>query len=166
MLLALQKHASDRQPSSVSKAGQRLWTRLSSVGAGCSFSMLLQSQKHGTPAKGVRETAATGGYSILADAVTVFDRGQMRVNTHENWGRVVRHDNGGVSVVELTDSAGVTYSMRPLEMPTECIPVELRPLGTRLYFQWDGIWPEESDTAEELRARCRTAFRVLCAAPG
>jgi len=46
-------------------------------------------------------------------------------------------------------------------MPTDCIPVELRPIGARFYFQWDGIWPEESDTPEELRARYRTAFRIL-----
>jgi RNA polymerase sigma-70 factor (ECF subfamily) len=29
------------------------------------------------------------------------------VNTYENWGRVVRHDNGGITAVEITDSAGV-----------------------------------------------------------
>jgi hypothetical protein len=86
------------------------------------------------------------------------------VNTYENWGRVVRHDNGGVTVVEVTDSAGVPFNIPHLQMPTDCIPVELRPIGRRFFFQWDGIRPEDSDTTEELLARCRTAFRVLHAA--
>ena len=88
----------------------------------------------------------------------------MHVNTYANWGRVVRHENGGVTVVEITDSAGVPFNISHLQVPTDCIAVELRPIGTRFFFQWDGIWAEESDTTEELRARCRTAFRVLDAA--
>jgi hypothetical protein len=89
---------------------------------------------------------------------------KLHVNTYESWGRVVRHENGGVTVVELTDSTGVPFNSLHMEMPTDCIPIELRPIGRRFYFQWEGIWPEESDTPEELRARCRTAFRVLHAA--
>jgi hypothetical protein len=85
----------------------------------------------------------------------------MQVNTYENWGRVIHHETGGFSLVEITDEAGVRLEMLPFEMPTECIPAELRRIGSRFLFQWDGIWPEESDTTEELRERCRKAFRVL-----
>jgi hypothetical protein len=88
----------------------------------------------------------------------------MHVTTYENWGRVFLHENGGVTLVEITDSAGVSFNIPRLSVPTDCIPVELRPIGTRFYFQWDGISAEDSDTLEELRARCRTAFRILHAA--
>lgn len=91
---------------------------------------------------------------------------KLRVRTYENWGRVVRHENGGVTVVELTDSEGVPFNSLEQQVPTDCIPVELRPIGTRFYFQWDGISTEDADSPEELRAHCRTAFRVLRAAGG
>jgi hypothetical protein len=85
----------------------------------------------------------------------------MRVTTYENWGRVIHHESGGLTVVEITNEAGVRLEMRPFEMLTECIPAELRRIGSRFLFQWDGIWPEESDTPDKLRERCRKAFRVL-----
>jgi hypothetical protein len=85
----------------------------------------------------------------------------MRVNTYENWGRVIHHETGGVTHFEITDEAGVPLQMRPFEIPTKCIPQELRPIGSRFLLQWDGIWPEQSDTTEALRERCGSAFRVL-----
>lgn len=85
----------------------------------------------------------------------------LRINTYENWGRVVCHKNGGLTVVEVTDADGSRLHMPQLELLTDCIPLALRPIGSRFLFQWDSIWPQESDTITELRARCRTAFRVL-----
>jgi len=88
----------------------------------------------------------------------------MRINTHENWGRVTHHKSGGYTEIEITDAGCLRLHMPRFEIPTEIIPPELRRIGSRFYFQWDGIWPEESDTAEELRARTRQSFRVLHAA--
>ena len=90
--------------------------------------------------------------------------GKLRVNTYENWGRVVLHENGGVTLVEITDSEGVSFNIPRMQVPTDCIPLELRPIGKRFFFQWDAISAEDSDTTDELRARCRTAFKVLRAA--
>ena len=69
--------------------------------------------------------------------------------------------NGGFSLVEFIDESGVPFPWRPFEMRTECIPYELRPLGSRFLFQWEGIWPDDSDTVEALRERCKTNGRVL-----
>jgi hypothetical protein len=85
----------------------------------------------------------------------------LRVHAHENWGRVVHHQTGGFSLVEITDEKGVPLQLPLFEMPTACIPLQLQTIGSRFLLQWDGIWPEESDTVEGLRERCRQAFRVL-----
>jgi hypothetical protein len=80
--------------------------------------------------------------------------------TYENWGRVIHHGSDGFSVVQVTDEAGTPLHMRPFEMPTLCIPFELRPIGSRFLFEWDGIRVDETDSTESLREHCRTMFRV------
>jgi hypothetical protein len=60
------------------------------------------------------------------DKVTLLAEGRgikLRVTTYENWERVVRHDNGGITAVEITDSAGVPFDFPQLQMPTDCPPV-------------------------------------------
>jgi len=85
----------------------------------------------------------------------------LHINTYENWGRVAHHLSGGVTVIEFTDSAGEPLNLPLFQVDTENIPRSLRSVGSLFLFQWDGIRPEASDTTEELRARCRNAFRIF-----
>lgn len=83
--------------------------------------------------------------------------------TYESWGRVVHHQNGGWTDIELTDKEGVPYSMGLFQIPTECIPYELRPIGSRFFFQRDAIRPDGADIAE-IRDQVQKSCRVLRAA--
>ena len=47
----------------------------------------------------------------------------MRVNTHENWARVLCHLNGGFLRVEMTDAVGDRFNMPNFEVPTDNIPL-------------------------------------------
>lgn len=89
----------------------------------------------------------------------------MQVKTYENWGRVVFHENGGYTVVEITDKDGVPLNVSPFQVATECIPREFRPIGSRFLFQWGGTRPEDGDSVDEIRSRCRQSCRVLRPAP-
>jgi len=86
---------------------------------------------------------------------------EMRINTHENWGRVTHHNSGGYTEIEIINPRHLRLHMPRFDVVTEIIPRELRRIGSRVYFRRDVIWPEESDTAEVLRVRVRQAFRVL-----
>jgi hypothetical protein len=85
----------------------------------------------------------------------------LRVITYENWGRFVHHQTAGWTLVEITNQAGVPLHLSPFEIWTESIPRELRPIGSRFLFQWDGIRPEDSDSPEEVKERCRNGWRVV-----
>jgi len=85
----------------------------------------------------------------------------MRVNKYQNWGRVVLHQNGGVTSISLTDEAGDLLRMRDIEVPTDSIPCEFRSIGSRFLFEWSAVWPEETDTPEDLRVYVQNSFRIL-----
>jgi len=85
----------------------------------------------------------------------------LLINTYENWGRVGYHLSGGVTMIEFTDSTGRSLNLPWFQADTESIPRSLRPIGSLFLFQWDAIAPELSDTAEELRARRKSTFRIM-----
>ena len=88
----------------------------------------------------------------------------MRVNTYENWARVLCHLNGGFLRVEITDAAGDRINMPNFEVPVDNIPPHLRGIGSRFLLRWSVIWPEEHNTIDEQRAAMAKSFEVIAEA--
>jgi len=88
----------------------------------------------------------------------------MRVWTFKNWGRVVHHQNGVWTDVELTEEC-LPFNVSLCQVPTECIPLEFRPIGSRFFFQRDGFIPEDPDTANDLKERVLKSCRILHGSP-
>jgi hypothetical protein len=68
--------------------------------------------------------------------------------------RVLMHLNGGYTKVflERTEGIGMANGGVEWDIPTRLIPPHLRPIGSRFIVRTNGVWPEATDTAEELRA--------------
>jgi len=70
---------------------------------------------------------------------------------------VLAHLDGGFTRVKLlvpgTDPGGVDYPL--WEIPTDCFPIELRGLGSRVMIHHTAMRPEENDTADTIRAHTR-----------
>ena len=70
----------------------------------------------------------------------------MRFKTYENSARLLFHLNGW-SVIQLTD-----MPQPPLwEILTNQLPLEHRHLGAEFRIRWRAIYPDPTDTIEELR---------------
>ena len=85
----------------------------------------------------------------------------MRVNTHENWARVLCHLNAGFLRVEMTDAVGDRINMPNFEVPKDNIPPHLRAVGSRFLLRWSAIWPEDHDTVDEYRDAMSKSFEVV-----
>jgi hypothetical protein len=71
----------------------------------------------------------------------------MRFRTYENSARLLFHLNGW-SVIQLTDVPGPPQ----FEVLTHQIPLEHRQLGSEFRIRWRAIYPDPTDTIDELRA--------------
>jgi len=68
--------------------------------------------------------------------------------------RVLMHLNGGYTKVflERTEGCGMANGGIEWDIPTRVIPLHLRPIGSRFLVLTNSVWPESTDTVEELRA--------------
>jgi len=78
----------------------------------------------------------------------------MRLKPFAEPARVLFHLSEGYTKVllERTEGVGQANGGIDWDIPTESIPQHLRHIGARFLLVGESIWPEEHDTAEELRA--------------
>ncbi|HYV36181.1 MAG TPA: hypothetical protein VE988_10785 [Gemmataceae bacterium] len=86
----------------------------------------------------------------------------MRVTTYENWARVIHHLDDLHLVVEFTDEVGqpLPYG-NAINVLKEKVPPDLRRIGSRFILRWNGILPEDSDSAEGLRQAVAESHEVI-----
>ena len=77
--------------------------------------------------------------------------------------RVLMHLDGGYTKVALERTQGVGLANGGIDwdIPTHNIPAHLRSEGARFIIVTESIWPDDSDTAEELAATQRQAIEDI-----
>jgi hypothetical protein len=76
---------------------------------------------------------------------------------------LLMHLNEGYTKVllERTEGSGMADGGIVWDIPTHAIPLHLRRIGARFVVVTESIWPEEKDTAEELRSAIHVTVEEL-----
>lgn len=90
----------------------------------------------------------------------------MRINTHYNLVRVIHHLGGGYTMVEAMNDMGIRMNMPEFKIPTDGIPLQLRRIGSRFMLRWHAVWPDDSDSIDDIRAELAHAYEVIDLPPG